>query len=60
LRQKGYREKDVSIKYEVAGISQLASVQASTIIENLQKLPDMSISDREAEQIVNDADKALS
>ena len=48
------------IKYEVGGISQLASVQASQIIENLQKLPDMSDADRESEQIANDADKALS
>jgi len=54
LKQKGYREQDVMIKYEVTGISQLASAQASQIIENLQKLPD------EAEQIANDADKALS
>jgi hypothetical protein len=60
LKKKGYREKDVMIKYEVGGISQLASVQASQIIENLQKLPDMSDADRESEQIANDADKALS
>jgi ERF superfamily protein len=60
LNKKGYREKDLMIKYEVTGISQLASSQASQIIENLQKLPDISDADREAEQIANDAAAALS
>jgi hypothetical protein len=60
LNKKGYTEKDLSIKYEVTGISQLASSQASQIIENLQRLPDVSDADRDSEQIANDADKALS
>jgi len=60
LEKKGYTEKDLSIKYEVTGISQLASSQASQIIENLQKLPDMSDADRESEEIANAAAEALS
>jgi len=60
LEKKGYREKDVMIKYRVTGISQLASAQASQIIENLQKLPDVSDADRESEQIAQDVYVALS
>jgi hypothetical protein len=60
LKKKGYSEKDLSRKYEVTGISQLASSQASQIIENLQKLPDMSDADRESEEIANAAAEALS
>jgi hypothetical protein len=47
-------------KYEVTGISQLAGSQASQIIENLQRLPDIDEADREAEAIANDAVAALS
>ena len=60
LKKKGYTEKDLSIKYEVTSISQLASSQASQIIENLQKLPDMSDADRESEEIATAAAEALS
>ena len=60
LKKKGYTEKDLCIKYEVTGISQLASIQASQIIENLQKLPDVSDADRESEEIANAAAEALS
>ena len=60
LKKKGYTENDLMLKYEVTGISQLASSQASQIIENLQRLPDTSDADREAEAIANDAAAALS
>src|SRR5262249_52436437 len=60
LKKKGYTENDLMRKYEVTGISQLASSQASQIIENLQRLPDISDADREAEAIANDAAVALS
>jgi hypothetical protein len=49
LKKKGYTENDLMRKYEVTGISQLASAKASQIIENLQRLPDISDADREAE-----------
>jgi hypothetical protein len=54
------RYRDTTRKYEVTGISQLTSEQASQIIENLQRLPDISDADREAEAIANDAAAALS
>jgi hypothetical protein len=38
----------------------LTSMQASQIIENLQKLPSLDESDQEAEAIANDAAAALS
>ena len=60
LKQKGYTENDLIRKYEVTGISQLASSQASQIIENLQRLPDITDADRESEEIANDATEALS
>jgi ERF superfamily len=60
LTKKGYTEKDLMIKYEVTGISQLASSQASQIIENLQRLPDITDADRESEAIASDAAEALS
>ena len=60
LKRKGYTEQDLNRKYEVSGISQLAGSQASQIIENLQKLPDMSDADRESEEIANAAAEALS
>jgi hypothetical protein len=60
LKKKGFTEKDLMRKYKVTGISQLASAQASQIIENLQRLPDVSDADREAEAIANDAAAALS
>jgi hypothetical protein len=41
-------------------MSQLTRTQASIIIENLQKLPDIDRADREAEEIVSDAAAALS
>jgi hypothetical protein len=60
LKNKGYTENHLMLKYQVTGISQLASSQASQIIENLQRLPDISDADRESEQIANDAAEALS
>jgi ERF superfamily len=60
LKKTGYTENDLMRKYEVTGISQLASTQASQIIENLQRLPDTSDADREAEAIANDAVAVLS
>ena len=60
LKQKGHTENELFVKYEVANMGQLTSKQASTIIENLQKLPDVDRADREAEAIVNDAVRAFS
>ena len=58
LIKKGHTEKELCLKYDVADMSQLTRAQASTIIENLQKLPDVD-SDMEAEEIANDAAAAL-
>jgi len=60
LKKKGYTENHLMLKYQVAGISQLTSTQASQIIENLQQLSDITEADRESEQIANDAAEALS
>src|SRR4030095_1049629 len=60
LKQKGYTEKDLLTKYKITSIAQLTSMQASQIIENLQKLPSLDESDQEAEAIANDAAAALS
>ena len=60
LIKKGHTEKELCLKYAVADMSQLTRTQASTIIENLQKLPDVDSADREAEEIANDAAAALS
>ena len=59
LIKKGHTEKELCLKYDVADISQLTKTQASTIIENLQKLPDVDRADREAED-ARDAATALS
>jgi ERF superfamily len=60
LKQKGYTEKDLFNKYKIANMAELTSIQASQIIENLQKLPMLDESDQEAEAIANDAAAALS
>jgi hypothetical protein len=60
LQKKGFTERHLTIKYQVTDVSQLASSQASQIIENLQRLPDTSDADRESEAIANDAAAALS
>jgi hypothetical protein len=58
LVKKGHTEKELCLKYAVADMSRLTRTQASTIIENLQKLPDVD-SDLEAED-ARDAAAALS
>lgn len=40
LEKKGYTVQQLNEKYEVTSLSQLTMTQASTIIENLTKLPD--------------------
>jgi hypothetical protein len=60
LQKKGFTEKHLMLKYQVTDVSQLASSQASQIIENLQRLPDITDADRESEAIANDAAAALS
>jgi hypothetical protein len=40
LYQKGHTEKELMIKYDVTDLKHLTGDQASTIIANLQKLPD--------------------
>lgn len=39
LNDTGYTEKDLKIKYEIASMKELTLEQASTIIDNLLKLP---------------------
>ena len=51
LVKKGHTENELFLKYEIIDMSQLTKRQASTIIENLQKLPDVDRTDREAEEI---------
>jgi hypothetical protein len=41
-------------------MTQLTRTQASTIIENLQKLPDVEDADRESEELATAAYEALS
>ena len=60
LKEKGFTEQDLMRKYKVTGISQLASTQASQIIENLQRLPDIDAKDRESEAIANAVAAGLS
>lgn len=60
LVKKGHTEKELILKYDVADMSQLTRTQASTIIDNLQKLPDIDRADRESEEIASDAAQALS
>lgn len=60
LQKKGFTERHLTLKYQVTDVSQLASSQASQIIENLQRLPDITEADRESEAIAHDAAKALS
>jgi ERF superfamily len=59
LKQKGYTESDLLIKYPVGNIAYLASSQAEQIIANLKKLPDYD-AEAEGEQIANDAARYLS
>ena len=60
LQKKGFTERHLKLKYRVTDVSQLASSQASQIIENLERLPDITEADRESEAIANDAAAALS
>ncbi len=39
LNEKGYLEKDLTLKYSVVSVNDLSGDQASTIIGNLMKLP---------------------
>ena len=59
LKQKGYTESDLLIKYPVGNIAYLASSQAEQIIANLKKLPDYD-AEAEGDQIANDAARYLS
>jgi hypothetical protein len=60
LVKKGHTEKELFLKYDVTAMSQLTRTQASTIIENLQKLLDVDRADREAEELATAAYEALS
>lgn len=60
LIKKGHTEKELCLKYDVADMTHLTRTQASTIIENLQKLPDVEKDDQEAESIATAAHQALS
>jgi hypothetical protein len=60
LLKKGYTEKELFLKYEITDMSQLTRTQASTIIENLQKLLDIDRADKEAEELATAAYEALS
>jgi hypothetical protein len=51
LVKKGHSEEELFLKYEVTDISQLTRTQASTIIENLQKLPDSEDADKEVKEL---------
>jgi hypothetical protein len=59
LKQKGYTESDLLIKYPVGSIASLSSSQAAQIMANLKKLPDYD-AEAESEQIANDAAAYLS
>ena len=59
LKQKGYTESDLLIKYPVGNIAYLASSQAEQIIANLKKLPDYD-AEAEGDQIADDAARYLS
>ena len=59
LKQKGYTESDLLIKYPVGNIAYLASTQAEQIIANLKELPDGEAEDA-GDHIVNDAARNVS